>query len=337
MFSVIDCGTTFSRVYIIDDNRQIIADASTKIGVRDMVLNGTKDILKSALIRLFHEALEKCALAVQNISFAIASGMITSEIGLIEIPHITAPAGIEELYNAVVAVNDPEVLPIGVPVYFVPGVKNKYRKDAGAYDLMDIDFMRGEEVQCVGILKQDVSVPCSIVTLSSHTKVIYIDENRKIAASNTTISGQLYDAILNHTSIGKSLVENEDEPAGGYTYQELIQIACDCVAKTGLGRTLMMPRFMQVLIQSNVWERKVFTNAAIAADDMKAFEDMRRRGLANDRYIIYGQENRCEMYQWMLRKFFGDSLKITCISDRDQIAKLTVMGCIAVAERGAWR
>ena len=332
MFSVIDCGTTFSRVYIIDNNRQIVTDTCAQVGVRDTVVSGSKEKLKQALTTLFHEALDNSGLAVSDIDFVIASGMITSEIGLIEIPHLIAPAGIAELSKGVVRVNDPGILPIGIPIYFIPGIKNHYSEDARAQDLMDIDFMRGEEVQCVGILTQDIAVPCSIVTLSSHTKVVYIDKNRKIAASNTTISGQLYDAILNHSSIGKSLVEKEGEPAGGYTYQELIQIACDCVANTGLGRTLLMPRFLQVLLKTNAWEREVFTNAAIAADDMKAFEDMRKRGLANDRYIIYGHQNRCEMYQYMLRKFYGDNMEITCISDKDKIGKLTVLGCIAVAE-----
>ena len=75
--------------------------------------------------------------------------------------------------------------------------------------------MRGEEVQCIGIMKSmKLAYPCNFVALSSHTKVMYINEKQEIAASSTTISGQLFEAICNSTNIGKSLVPVEGEEPG---------------------------------------------------------------------------------------------------------------------------
>ena len=152
--------------------------------------------------------------------------------------------------------------------------------------------------------------PCNIVALSSHTKVMYINEKAQIEASNTTISGQFYEAIVNSTNIGKSIIPVEGEEAGGYSDEELIQIAADCVRHAGLGRTMLMPRFLQVLMKTNSHERQVFIDAAIAADDLNAFREMREQGYNSNYYLLYGHESRCKMYTYMLREEFGPQLTV---------------------------
>lgn len=335
MFAVIDCGTTNTRVYIIGDDGAIVASGSRKVGVRDTSITGSRDALRNGVAELFHSVVRDGGIEDSAVAFAVASGMITSEIGLMEIPHHVAPTGMKELADGIVKVDDPAVLPIDRPIYFIRGVRNNYPKEAGVADLRIIDFMRGEEVQCLGVLLDPATpVPCSIVALSSHTKVIYIDAERRIAASNTTISGQFYEALIGSTNIGKSLVPCEGEKAGGYSHEELIASAIDSVEHAGLGRTLLMPRFMQVLLKTDSGERDVFVNAAIAADDIKAFREMRERGLASDHYIFYGARRRCELYDFLLKKFFGAHLHIRCIWDKKEIDMLTVRGAAAVAAAG---
>jgi 2-dehydro-3-deoxygalactonokinase len=169
------------------------------------------------------------------------------------------------------------------------------------------------------------------VTLSSHTKIIYLNAESQIVSSTTTISGQFYEAMVNSTNIGKSIIPTEGEAAGGYSYEELIRIATDCVRCGGLARTMLMPRFLQVLMKTDSTERTTFVNAAIAADDLKAFHEMRAQGLASNYYLLYGQENRCRMYTYMLKKEFGDQLTIESICKPEEIDQLTVQGAIAVA------
>lgn len=332
MFAVIDCGTTNTRIYIVDRQRCIVASGEKKVGVRDTSITGSRDKLRDGITELFFAILREGNIPEREVDFAIASGMITSEIGLIEIPHLVAPAGLAELSAGILEVNDEAVLPIRRPVYFIRGIRNCYSEHARAQDLREIDFMRGEEVQCIGVIEKfGIKKPCSIVALSSHTKVMYIDERQRIAASNTTISGQFYEALLNSTNIGKSLVETKGEEPGGYTYEELVDTALDCVEHAGLGRTLLMPRFLQVLLKTNSRERDIFANAAIAADDLKAFEEMRKRGYDSGSYIFYGHESRCRMYEYLLKKRFGDKLSLTSIFDKREIAELTVQGAVAVA------
>lgn len=331
MFAIIDCGTTMTRIYI-SDGKRILASGRKKIGVRDTSITGSRDALRNGVTELFFEVLENSGISDADVSFAIASGMITSEIGLIEIPHLVAPVGLEQLTRGIVKVTDPQVLPIRRPVYFIPGIRNDYPMPPKAQDLRQVDFMRGEEVQCIGILNtHSLPTPCNIVALSSHTKVMYINAEGQITASSTTISGQFFEALLSSTSIGKSITEQSGEESGGYSYEELVRIATDCVRHAGLGRTCMMPRFLQVLMRSDSQERRTFIDAAIAADDLNAFHEMQEQGCLANHFLLYGHQSRCEMYAYMLKKEFGSHITVESICEKEELDSLTVNGSIAVA------
>jgi 2-dehydro-3-deoxygalactonokinase len=318
----------------VEDNGTIIASGRTKVGVRDTSITGSREKLRNGVKDLFFRVIQENGLKDEDVKFAIASGMITSEIGLIEIPHVVAPAGMEELVDGIEKVEDPAVLPIGRPVYFIRGIRNHYLEHVRAQDLRQVDFMRGEEVQVMGILKmRNIPLPANIVTLSSHTKNIYVNADGKVEASCTTISGQFYEAMVNSTSIGKSIIPTEGEEAGGYTYEEMVEIAKECVDHGGLGRSMMMPRFLQVLMKTNSTEREIFTDAAIVADDIGSFREMKEQGYSSRYYLFYGQEGRCKMYKYMLQKELGEDVQIDIVYDSDEIDQFTIQGAIAVAAK----
>lgn len=332
MFAVIDCGTTMSRIYIVNEQGQIIASGRKKVGVRDTSITGSREKLRNGVSDLFFEILKENSIPNEKVAFAIASGMITSEIGLIDIPHLVAPVGLQQLANGIEKVEDDAVLPIGRPVYFVRGIRNHYPDHVRASDLRQVDFMRGEEVQCIGVMNsRSIVLPGNIVALSSHTKIMYINERGQIEASNTTISGQLYEALKNSTNIGKSIILREGDEPGGYSFEELVEIATNCVRHAGLARTMLMPRFLEVLMKTSGEERMLFIDAAIAADDLNAFREMREQGYISNYYLLYGHEHRCKLYSYMLRQEFGDQLVIESISETEQLDQLTVSGSIAVA------
>ena len=335
MIAVIDCGTTNTRIYIVSEAREIIASGTREIGVRNTSITGSKDALKDGIEKLFAGILKDNNIAIKDISFALASGMITSEIGLLEIPHLVAPAGIEELSENIKIVTDPAVLDIGVPVHFIRGVRNDYGRNATIRDIRMCDFLRGEEVQCMGILNELKPVlPLNVVVLSSHTKIIHLDRQGKILRCMTTISGQLYNALKDATNVGKSIIPAEGEKPGGYSFEEVVETARECVEHAGLGRTMLMPRFMQVLLETSSDERILFINAAIAVDDIKAFMEFKSQGYDTRNYLFFGHESRCSLYTYLIRKEFGEDIKIESIYDNDIIAGLTVKGSAAVASKG---
>lgn len=334
MFAVIDSGTTNSRIYLVNEEGKVLASAAKKVGVRDTSITGSEDTLRNGLVELFYELCQREQICPETIRFAIASGMITSEIGLIELPHLVVPAGLEELSDHIYECTALEVFPLPCPTYFIRGLRNNYSSDPTIRDLCDIDFMRGEEVQCVGILKQlKPKLPCTIVILSSHTKLVYCNEQEQIVISKTTLSGQLREALIGSTNIGKSLQDTPGEEPYGYSQDEIVETAYSCVEKEGIVRAFLMPRFQQVLLKTDAKERSLFTDAIIASDDMKAFAAMKEQGYLADTIVLFGHESRCRIYSYLLKNKLGVCGEIKAVSDKDAIGELTVGGVVAIAQK----
>jgi 2-dehydro-3-deoxygalactonokinase len=335
--ATIDCGTTNSRVYIVDDQGTILGKASKKVGVRDTAIQGSNLVLKEGLKETFYAALKTAGKTLDDISLVLSSGMITSEIGLIEIPHIWAPASLDDLAASIQKVHDAAIFPVDIPIHFIRGIKNAFDPNTiGLRDVGRLDFMRGEETQIAGILSaKDCSVPVTVVVLSSHTKFIPIDANMKILGSLTTVSGQVYEAVVKETFIGKSIRKAGVDDAHDYFSGEIIEAAYQWVSRSGFLRSLLMPRFLDTLIKTHWYERKLFVEAAIAAEDMRAINAFEVLGFpVRTRYILVGDPLRCQIYEYLLQTKLKIADAVTCITDVSAIDSLSIKGAIFLAEKG---
>ena len=333
MFAVIDCGTTNTRVYILNDKQETIGVGTRKVGVRNTSMTGSKDTLRQGVCEAILEAVESAGIALSQLDFAIASGMITSEIGLMEIPHLIAPVGLEDLATSVKVVPAGEILPLDIPILFIRGIRNDYG-EAILQNIRHVDFMRGEETQVMGILDEfKIDEAVNIIVLSSHTKLIHINAQGQITASLTTISGQLYEAVCKETMIGKSLIRDDSESAGGYSFEEGVRIANEVTQEVGLDRSMLIPRLMQVLLKTDYKERNLFIDAAIAADDMRLIAEFERQGHFAQKYILFGHASRCKIYAYLLEKHCPKDTEIVSVSDPNRLAQLTVRGAMRIATR----
>ena len=338
-FAVIDCGTTNSRIYLLEENFKIISKGSKKIGVRETAISGSNELLKQGLKEVFEKTLEDAGLEIKNIKFAITSGMITSEIGLIEIPHLWAPVGIDDLVNNIKVVHNLDLFPLDLPLYFIRGIKNYFPENTSYKDIRKIDFMRGEETQAIGVLSlyPDFPLPFVLVILSSHTKYIFITKAKKIAGCFTTLSGQIFEALKKETNVGKSIIGKE-EKENNYFDTNIIDTAYDVVHNVGFLRSLIMPRFMEVLLNTKWFERELFVNSAITTEDLKVVKDFSlfNFSLSDSCFILVGHEQRCEILNYMLKKYFGVKNKIKMIFQRTDIEKLSIEGAIFIAKQAGY-
>ncbi len=333
----IDCGTTNSRVYIIDETAEIIGKGVRKVGVRDTSITGSKEKLKNGLKEAFFEAVENAGLNLADISFAVSAGMITSEIGLIEIPHLWVPAGAEELAGGIKKIHDLEIFPVDIPIYFIPGIKNKYDPvNTKPAEVGKLDFMRGEEAQVAGLLAgYDIELPYIMVILSSHTKFISLSSEGKVVSSLTTLSGQVYEAIKKETFLGKSIEgpAGESEPEG-YFDTGVIDYGFKWVESGGFLRSLLMTRFLDVLLKTSWYERKLFVESLIASEDMHSLNQFEEMELPKDSNIVLvGYEGRCKIYKHILTEkmnWKGDVKLITDVSDIDM---LNIKGSVDLLKR----
>jgi 2-dehydro-3-deoxygalactonokinase len=339
-FAVIDCGTTNSRVYLLNKNKQMIARGNRKVGVRDTALSGSREALQIGLKELVEETIFSAGLSIKDISFAITSGMITSEIGLLEIPHLWAPASIDDLASNIKIVQDPKIFPLDIPLYFIRGIKNYFPENTTYKDIRKIDFMRGEETQVAGLLNTypDLELPVIIIILSSHTKYIYINKDKYIAGSLTNLSGQVYEALRKETSIGKSITPVENCSAPDYFNFEIVDSAYQAVKHCGFLRALIMPRFMEVLLNSPWYERELFVNAAISAEDLKVIEDFPMMGFSLERpnFLLIGNQKRCRLLEYLLNRYINTKKRINLFYDKDKIDQLSINGAMAIAKRSGY-
>lgn len=132
------------QFYLLRDE-EIVAEHLLAVGVNSGKARSQGDF-RDAIAAGISELLHANQLTTGDVRFAIASGMITSNLGLLEIPHITAPVSLEQLVSRVVKVKDPAILPLDLEIRFVPGIKNA-QADRSWSSLRDIDLMRGKRLR----------------------------------------------------------------------------------------------------------------------------------------------------------------------------------------------
>ncbi len=205
----LDGGTTNTRARLVQDG-QIVATARREVGVRDTVLSDRASA--GTLFDAVRETIVEVSGAGDSsvdADLIVAAGMLTSEVGLVAVPHAMAPAGLSELADAVVVRTIPE---IGAwPIHFVPGIRTP--AEAGPDGWMRADVMRGEECETLGALSQLSRLGLhdagrqerAFVWPGSHTKLVEVDRLGRITRSQTSLAGEFLQAIARHTLIAASL------------------------------------------------------------------------------------------------------------------------------------
>jgi 2-dehydro-3-deoxygalactonokinase len=265
----------------------------------------------------------------------MSSGVITSEIGLLEIPHLAAPCNIKTLAENLTPFQDESVFPKSIPVYLVPGIKNPFdRQTASIKDVGILDSMRGEETQIAGLIDSpEIKLPCIFTMLSSHTKYIPVDENKSILGGITTLSGQLYETLLQESVVGKSIKKEDDYDDSSYFDPEVVNIAKHEVMDFGFLRGLMSVRFLDILLHNPWYERKLFAESILAAEDMRALRQIQTVfGLESSNFILIGKPRRCKIYEHLIMQEKGASnCSMRVIDNEAMIDQLCIRGALSLA------
>ncbi len=199
----LDGGTTNTRARLLKGD-QVVATARRSVGVRDTVLSGGGvSPLALAVREVIAEVLARGDCPQPD--RIIAAGMLGApDVGLTGVPHVIAPAGIDELARGAISKVMPEISPI--PILFIPGVRTP--PGDGPDGWAEVDVMRGEECETLGVwLTLKPQGRLAFVWPGSHTKYVEVDETGRITSSATTLAGELTMAVARHTLIAGSLPE----------------------------------------------------------------------------------------------------------------------------------
>jgi 2-dehydro-3-deoxygalactonokinase len=257
----VDTGTTNTRAWLLHDER-VLARREAAVGARDTARDGHNGRLKAALREAVNGLLREGPEDLPPPRLIAAAGMITSPQGLLEVPHVPAPAGPAELAAAARESSFPQVSYL--PFVFIPGVRTVQRPGA-ATPIAAADVMRGEETLCVGLLQRGL-VPAggAVLNLGSHWKLVRTDAEGRVAWSVTSLSGEMVQAVRSQTVLASALPEgplSEPDPAA-------LADGMEEARRSGLPRALFGVRLRELSGHSTPAGRLSFLVGAFIAADL---------------------------------------------------------------------
>lgn len=272
---MVDSGTTTTRLRLWSGDEQVWT-GSRSAGARDTAIDGNTGKVRAALRELLEEAGDA------RLDAIVCSGMITSNMGLLEVPHLQAPASPDDIAGSIVQKHFPDVAP--VPLSFIPGVKTPpvsgdlHRLGAG-------DLLRGEEAEIVGLWKGlPVDRAAVFLHIGSHHKAIHVDAEGRIVASRTAVTGELLNAVTQHTILKSSVTDLDQLDVD----HDAALAGAEATKEFGFGRALFLVRVGEQLANRS---RETMTNyllGALAALDLPLLDDDSHAGMDSTACIIYG-------------------------------------------------
>jgi 2-dehydro-3-deoxygalactonokinase len=234
----------------------------------------------------------------------VAAGMLSSELGLLAVPHVDAPAGPDDVARGVTMTHIPEISDL--PIYFVPGIRTP--ASDGLNGWFTADVMRGEECETWGaytMMRQKGVIEAggwqAFLWPGSHTKLVEVDGAGRITRSHTSLAGEILHVVAKHTLLVTSLPgELPDE-----IDSDAAEAAGRAVARDGVGRAAFLVRIASLTQALGASERASFWIGAVVYSDVESIA--RHSILAPGRPVwIGGREPLRSLYAtWLGRRHLG--------------------------------
>ncbi|WP_082233214.1 2-dehydro-3-deoxygalactonokinase [Halobacillus massiliensis] len=270
MIILIDSGTTNSRIRLVEETELNVSDSiKVEAGVRNTAIEGNNKKLKNEIAAGIKQLLQKHSLSPDDIKYIVASGMITSNLGLYEVPHIEAPAQLDHFLKSAKLIKSKDFF--NIPCLYVPGMKNKtsgsLSKDLSSVN--ELDVMRGEEIETFGLLQQISPKGNGIMVLpGSHTKFVRVGKNENLLSCRTTLGGEMLKAVRDQTIISDSLTPKLVETV----LSEYLMKGFNAALQEGVTRSLFHIRLLHLFSELSENERANYYAGVILSSDIEALD-----------------------------------------------------------------
>lgn len=322
MIITIDTGTTNTRVSLFQQGIRIDMIKSD-VGVRNTSIDGNNRRLVETIASAISQLKEQHQLQDQDIEAILAAGMITSNLGLYEVPHLIAPVALQDFTANVCTVVLEEISPL--PIHFIPGVKNIDTSNLSSIEGLDI--MRGEEVEALAIAALlNVDHDAIIALPGSHSKFVAMDAKQTILGCCTTLAGELNAIITNHTILTNSL---QGRYAETLCHDSLLD-GYQAAEKYGMGHALFSIRLNEQFGGKSHEQLASFLVGVILHSDIKALSSTPQMHFSESTSIYVGGNGLlCDATAILLSHYFPENQVIQCSEIKDLSAK----GSIYVAKQ----
>lgn len=322
MIITIDTGTTNTRVALFDD-KQRVDQVKANVGVRNTSIDGNNQQLITTIADAVNELKSKHSLQDSDIQAILAAGMITSNLGLHEVPHLVAPVSLDSFATNIKSVVIPAIS--ALPIHFIPGVKNLDTDNLES--VAGLDIMRGEEVEALAIADLfNINQDAIIALPGSHSKFVAIDSQQAIQGCCTTLAGELNAIITNHTILTSSLENRFSESLCNDALLEGYQAA----EKYGLGHALFLIRLQEQFEGKPHEKLASFLIGVILHSDIKALSSAPQLRFTSETPVYIGGSGLlCQATAELLKQQFPDNPVYQCNDTQD----LSAIGSIYVAQK----
>lgn len=236
-YITVDSGTTNTRL-------SLVCGGAVTETLKYPVGTGDKELLT----RTLREGIARLLAKTDRVERILASGMITSEFGLCELPHLSAPAGLKELHGGMHETVLEEISPI--PFVFMRGLKTAAP-----------DMMRGEETELMGLFSGEGLY----VLPGSHSKLIRCDEKGAVLDFKTMLTGEMIHALHGHTLL-KNSFSLQEHPMD----REHLLLGYEDAKANGLNHTLFRVRVLKNLLGKTEEEVYAYFMGAVLCDEIQA-------------------------------------------------------------------
>jgi 2-dehydro-3-deoxygalactonokinase len=299
----VDLGTTSTRVWLMRGSA-ILTRARKPFGVSDTARDGSNKRIRAALKESIEDVLNQTNDTYCQPACIVAAGMISSPQGLVELPHVSAPAGIRELAAGARWFEFPEITEL--PILLVPGVRTGPVAVTPSA-LAECDVMRGEETLCLGLSALGVISSESVVlNLGSHWKAIRLNAEGRIQSSITSLSGELIRAAQTQTVLAGAVSSDWPEEFD----HEWLAAGMAQQRRSGLARALFCVRLLALANEGTAADRFSFLVGAFIADDLDA---LMAQGIltANTQVAISGNQATARAWQAALTQLSVRAVVLT--------------------------
>lgn len=281
----IDSGTSNTRMYLWDEQGGCLHSFRAAAGVRNSAMDGHNHALQAAVREGLNNLLAEGDVSVDDVKMIIAGGMITSNVGLYELPHVAAPAGKQDLVRGIRAVVIDAVSML--PIHFIPGVKNAVAP-VGESNFEAMDIMRGEEVETIAVLeKLKPGVSCLLILPGSHTKFVSVDPAGQITGCLTTLTGELLSCITEYTILADAVKKSYVQPD---TYdKDMVIKGYETSGEVGFSRAAFSARILNQFTEKKPAQIANYLLGAILSQDVMALKHSSAAKFEKDcRVIVCG-------------------------------------------------
>ncbi len=200
-YVAVDWGTSSFRLWLMAGDGSILGESRSGEGMTTAARTGFADVLDA------HLATVKAPPALP----VIICGMAGATQGWVEAGYVDVPASLPSILTGAVSVPGQSR-----DIRILPGLAQR--------DAAMPDVIRGEETQLLGALGPDAKGAQAVCMSGTHSKWVHVADAR-VTGFSTFMTGELFDAITQHTILSHAVAGADQAPADTATFEAAVAAA----------------------------------------------------------------------------------------------------------------